>query len=169
MKEDAPTNEPIKNPEKIRAKARDLFWEGYSFAEISAMDDMPVERTIRRWADKYRWADNNPNDSIELLLNARLGLLLERENKTEGELKELNFLMGHYLTLCGAKPTKKTARSESVDTAGSDSDAPKPKRGRNKKKQKNDLSGITKEQLDKLADEILHPHQKVFSKLPVRQ
>ncbi|MDO6426227.1 terminase family protein [Thalassotalea sp. 1_MG-2023] len=143
-------------------QARDHYVFGsYTFDEISEMDGMPSARTLRRWADEGAWNDLCPSINAETAIARRIVLLADRENKTDADYKELDFLTKQQCALNqsrlpSAGIVKKYGQSQPKQSANDDEPSGKKRR---KKRIKNDVSGITKEMLDQLKDELLYPHQ----------
>jgi uncharacterized protein YjcR len=145
-------------------QARDHYVFGaYTFDEISEMPDMPSARTLRRWSDEGAWNELCPSLNAETAIARRIVLLTDREEKTEQDYKELGFLTKQQCALNqsrlpSAGLTKKYGQSQPKNHASNDEPQSSGKKTR-KKKLKNDVSGITKEMLDELKDELLYPHQ----------
>ena len=158
----------VKYSPKVIREARDHYvFGGYTFDEIAALPEMPCSRTLRRWADDGGWNDLCPSINAEMAISRRIVLLAEKEDKTEKDYKELDFLTRQQCALNqsrlpSAGITKKYGRAAPVDVNQGDSPEEEQhsgKKKKRKKKVKNDVSGITKEMLDELKDQLLYPHQ----------
>jgi len=145
--------------DEIVKKARDHYViGGYTFDEIATFEGMPSSRALRRWADEGDWASFCPSLSAETCISRRLVLLTDKEDKTESDYKEHAFLTKQLCALNQSRiPTgKKFGKSRLHENDNSDN----TNKRRRKKRIKNDVSGITKEMLDELKEELLYPHQK---------
>ena len=80
-------------PDEIRTAARSLYLRRYAVSEIADMLSVPV-RTLYNWADSGRWDDLLSHEGAEEAASRRLALLLEREDKSPRDLKEVDTLVG---------------------------------------------------------------------------
>ena len=80
-------------PDEIRTAARSLYLRRYAVSEIADMLSVPV-RTLYNWADAGRWDDLLSHEGAEEAASRRLALLLEREDKSPRDLKEVDTLVG---------------------------------------------------------------------------
>ena len=152
---------PQYTPSIIKKARNDYVFSGLTFDEIAEKDGMPSARTLRRWADEGEWNDLCPSLNAEMAISRRIVLLAERDNKTDEEYKELDFLTKQQCALNqsrlpSAGLVKKFGHAAPKPQNEESSGGKKKKR---KKKIKNDVSGITKEMLDELKDSLLYPHQ----------
>jgi len=160
---------PRYTPQIIKTAKDHYVFGGMTFDEISEIEGMPSARTLRRWGDDGSWNELCPSLNAETAIARRIVLLADRENKTEGDYKELDFLTRQQCALNqsrlpSAAISKKYGRANTVDVPGDDSQPrqsqSKQKQRNKKKKIKNDVSAITKEMLDELKDDLLYHHQK---------
>ncbi|TMO97556.1 terminase large subunit domain-containing protein [Pseudoalteromonas ruthenica] len=141
---------------EIRKTARlEYVIGGLTFDEIAEKDGMPSARQLRRWAIEENWHEQSPALSAELKFSRRLCLLADKEDKTEKDYKEIDFLTGQICKLNASKNAPSTKKQRDDESQESQSNERKKK----KKRIKNDVSSITKEKLDELKNELLYPHQ----------
>lgn len=139
---------------------------GYTFDEIADMDDMPCSRTLRRWALDEDWASMCPSLTAIQAATKRYVLLVEKEDKTDKDYKELDFLTRSINSFNAVPASEKrhTQASDNTESTGGSAQEGQTKHGKKKRKKriKNDVSSITKEMLDELKDKLLYPHQNDF-------
>lgn len=149
-----------KYKEEIRFAAKTLYVRRMTPAEIAKELNIP-QRTIYNWAEKFGWADLIAHDSIEEAISRRYIALSDKSNKTELELQELRDLIAHHVKIIGQR-NKHAERMAEInaraqrDTPGATDESGERKR---KKYRKNDVSGLTAEQLDTFAREHLFDYQ----------
>lgn len=149
-----------KYKEEIRFAAKTLYVRRMTPAEIAKELNIP-QRTIYNWAEKFGWADLIAHDSIEEAISRRYIALSDKGNKTELELQELRDLIAHHVKIIGQR-NKHAERMAEInaraqrDTLGATDESGERKR---KKYRKNDVSGLTAEQLDTFAREHLFDYQ----------
>ncbi|MGJ0489616.1 terminase large subunit domain-containing protein [Methylobacter sp.] len=157
-------------PPEVINLCKQFFVQGWTISEISA--EMNVEeRTLYNWKNKDGWEDSLAGDSVEIVLARRLNILAERENKTPAELQELDLLCEKFgrlkLQLAESEAIRKgiIPTAEPTDIIGLDTSEAKErkqskKREKKKAKDKNDISGITEQQLDEVLDKLFYGYQK---------
>lgn len=152
------------NPE-IKRAAYTLYLKRYTPKEIAKALNLPNARIVYYWAEKHGWASMLKEEAVEDAIERRLALLVERDNKNQLELEEISRLIDHQCKLIRAK--QKFAAVSQVDNVVNDQDVkshsqdnrPTPK-NKNEKPRKNDVSHLTKEDFDRVANEILYKHQQ---------
>ncbi|MGC0944548.1 terminase family protein [Pantoea agglomerans] len=153
-----------KYSEELRGVARALYLRRYTPKEIASELNLPNARIIYYWAEKEGWADMLSHESTEDAIERRIQLLTGRDGKTELELKELDQLIAHAVKLRTQhnKHKEKLAAARPASTGGSngsseeEGDQPRSKRKYNK----NDVSGLTEDDLNLWAEEHLFGYQK---------
>ncbi|XVI20038.1 terminase family protein [Haemophilus influenzae] len=68
-----------------------MYFSGYKIAEISRQLNIPAS-TIASWKDREKWDDIAPVGRVELALEARLNLLIAKEEKSGSDYKEIDLL-----------------------------------------------------------------------------
>ena len=132
-------------PDEIRTAARSLYLRRYAVSEIADMLSVPV-RTLYNWADSGRWDDLLSHEGAEEAASRRLALLLEREDKSPRDLKEVDTLVGTLERLQKLRLREKEAR-EGRNAEGSPPGASgeKERKGKKKAAVKNDVSRLTED------------------------
>lgn len=175
---------PRYSPElKTLAKAR--YIKGYTVGEISKELKI-TERTLYNWRDADEWQQFAAPDTVEQAIARRVNALIEKENKTAGELAEFESLVSQLgnLQINIAQASKLQAEAvaiangtyippeflqgsqngESLEKDGGNKQATqgaKKKRKKSKTK-KNDLSHVTPEILDEIREKIFFDYQKLW-------
>lgn len=153
-----------KYSEELRGVARALYLRRYTPKEIASELNLPNARIIYYWAEKEGWADMLSHESTEEAIERRIQLLTGRDGKTELELKELDQLIAHAVKLRTQHNKHKeklaAARPASAGSSngGSEEEGDQPRSKR--KYNKNDVSGLTEDDLNLWAEEHLFGYQK---------
>lgn len=155
-------------PEIINA-ARSMYLRRWKMADIQAALKLPNARVLYQWREKGSWADLLQGESVQQAISRKLVLLAEKDNKTDADYKEMDklgdaLLKAENVALVRAKRERLSATggdNEANEASGSEK---KPRRSKNKKI-KNDVSGITKEMLDEVADKLFFGYQKLWRKI----
>lgn len=133
-------------PDEIRQAARGMYLRRYSATEISEALNVP-RRTVYFWISQGQWDELLAHEAPEQAAQRRLTILLERDNKTPGELKEVDALVSTLERLQKLRAAARTVGREVADTepapavGGEQGRERKPRKG---KQVKNDVSRLTK-------------------------
>lgn len=133
-------------PDEIRQAARGMYLKRYSATEISEALNVP-RRTVYFWISQGQWDDLLAHEAPEQAAQRRLTILLERDNKTPGELKEVDALVSTLERLQKLRAAARTVGREVAEAEpapagmGDQSRERKPRKG---KQVKNDVSRLTK-------------------------
>jgi len=154
-----------KYSEELRGVARALYLRRYTPKEIASELNLPNARIIYYWAEKEGWANMLSHESTEDAIERRIQLLTNRDGKTELELKELDQLIAHSVKLRAQQNKHKekmaAARPDASDSGRNRSDDAEGDASRGKRKyNKNDVSGLTEDDLNAWAEEHLFGYQK---------
>lgn len=152
---------------EVKQLCLQFYVKGWTIQNISL--EMNIEeRTLYNWRKEMAWDDVLPELSVEQVLAKRLGILAEREQKTEAELVEFDGLIKQFgslkLQLAEADRLRLSPASLSEPIIHADNetaDTPKKKRARGKKS-KNDISGISEEQLLEVLHEVFFEYQLLW-------
>lgn len=135
-------------PDEIKNAAKSLFLRRYGVTGIADMLNVP-ERTVYDWKKKGLWDDMLAHESKEQAIGRRIALLVERDQKSATELKELEALISGLERLQVLEERKARAKAAPSEEAGAETraaDAPQQvnnrKRPSNKKRGKNDVRGL---------------------------
>lgn len=154
-----------KYSEELRGVARALYLRRYTPKEIASELNLPNARIIYYWAEKEGWANMLSHESTEDAIERRIQLLTNRDGKTELELKELDQLIAHSVKLRAQhnkhKEKMAAARPDASGSGGNRSDDAEGDAPRGKRKyNKNDVSGLSEDDLNAWAEEHLFGYQK---------
>lgn len=81
----------LKNPVSDRRQAQLMYWAGYIVTEIARQLNIPVS-TIASWKSREKWDDISPVGRVEATLEARLNLLILKDQKSGSDYKEIDLL-----------------------------------------------------------------------------
>lgn len=74
-----------------KRQAQIMYWAGYRIAEIAKTLAIPAS-TISSWKEREKWEDTAPVGRVEVSLEARLCLLINKDDKTGHDFKEIDLL-----------------------------------------------------------------------------
>lgn len=86
-----PADMLLKNPVSDRRQAQLMYWAGYIVTEIARQLNIPVS-TIASWKSREKWDDISPVGRVEATLEARLNLLILKDQKSGSDYKEIDLL-----------------------------------------------------------------------------
>lgn len=135
--------------EEVIFEARFLYLKKYSPQEIAKELNLNSARPVYYWAEKYNWRNLLSERGVEELIALRIVSLIEREGKTEQEIKELDTLIERDIQYKAqrAKESKQAVKNSEF-FANNDEENVAPAKKERKKAVKNDISHITDEMFE---------------------
>jgi len=136
----------------LRLQARQMYWRGYNYREISRELEVPYT-TVASWGKRDAWDESPVAQRIGAHLDARLCQLIAKPNKTNGEYKEIDQLM---------RQTERVARIEHYRDTGKPSHL-NPRRSGNhidKRTPKNQIGQDAIEKLKEAFEDSLFDYQR---------
>ncbi|WP_240205656.1 terminase family protein [Vibrio sp. CyArs1] len=154
--------------DEIKEAAKKLYLRGVPPKEIAAQLNLNSDRIIYTWAEKFGWALLLNELSVEEMINRRLAVLIDKDEKTDQQLKEMDKLIDHHVKLLKANADAK-AKAERMLSQGSskanDSEPANQGRGgnsnRKKSRKKNSIEHLAEEDF-KRWHESLFEYQHVM-------
>lgn len=142
-----------KYDDELIYSARYLYLKNTPPKEIAQELGLPSARPVYYWAEKYQWHNLLGENGIEELIALRIAALVDREGKSEQEIKELEALIEKDLQYkkqrAKAIQRQETRQSDTHSTtADTEQGASKKSRGH----RKNDISHVTPELLAPFVD-----------------
>ena len=134
---------PIANLHLImdnKLKAKFLYWLGWKIVDIAEVLN-ENERTVQAWKTRDDWEKEKPENRVENALTVRLMVLILKNKKTSGDIKEIDMLMRQY---------KEFARIEKYRNDGSEADLNPEIRKRNSAPRKKVPNEFTEEDIENL-------------------
>jgi uncharacterized protein YjcR len=128
--------------ENTRIEARNLYWRGYSVAEISRSLSVPYG-TVDAWKRRDEWDKAPVMVRIEAHVEVRLMQLIAKDEKTAADLTEIDQL---------GKMLERTARIAQYSQSGKEGDLNPAVKDRAKKRKKEDKNVLTEEQVEALIE-----------------
>lgn len=149
MSEIAPNIDP-------RKVARDLYWQGWRVSSI-ARHIGEKRTTVHSWKTRDKWDAASPLERVETALDARLCMLIAKDQKDGRDFKEID-LLGRQLA--------HTARVRKFDSDGKESTLNPNLERRNaapkSRPERNAISEAQADQISKAFRESLFDYQKVW-------
>ncbi|AOZ04557.1 terminase ATPase subunit family protein [Cupriavidus malaysiensis] len=147
------TLDPEMEPRRI---ARALYWQGYRVARIAQMLGVKPA-TLHSWKRRERWADADAVERIGTAIEARMALLLAKNEKEGRDYKEIDLL---------GRQIERLARVRRYEDSGNEADL-NPKvanrnRGPRKKPERNAISDEQKAQLIDAFLDSMFDYQRVW-------
>jgi len=139
--------------EEIKQNAKALYLQHYDMEEIREKLALNNTRILYRWRDKEDWDALLSHETVEAATAKRYLKLLDTENKTHGQLREIEILGEQLLKFLKLKNTEKISYSEKTNRNA--------KNGKNRKK-KNDISELTEDDFNRVANELLFGYQHLW-------
>lgn len=131
-----------------------MYWAGYSVAQIARQLKLNPP-TVHSWKRRDDWDSTPVVLRIESSIDVRLSQLIQKEDKTPGELNEIDVL---------TKQLYRTARIRKFDQGGNEGDLnPRIKnrnRGKKSKPKRNEISEQQLVQLREAFFDSIFPHQR---------
>lgn len=84
---------------ELREAAKRLYLRRHTPDEIRNELNLPSNRIIYHWADKYGWRDMLREEEVDEAIARRVVLLTDKDGKSPGELKELEMLINQHVKL----------------------------------------------------------------------
>ncbi len=136
--------------DEIREAAKKLYLRGVPPKEIAAQLNLNSERIIYTWAEKFGWSLLLNELSVEEMINRRLAVLIDKDEKTDQQLKEMDKLIDHHVKLLKAHADAKAKAERHLSLGSSpksDGDSPKNSSNGNRKRsrKKNSIEHLTED------------------------
>ncbi|AGQ91356.1 terminase [Vibrio parahaemolyticus O1:Kuk str. FDA_R31] len=112
--------------DEIKEAAKKLYLRGVPPKEIAAQLNLNSDRIIYTWAEKFGWALVLNELSVEEMINRRLAVLIDKDEKTDQQLKEMDKLIDHHVKLLKAHADAKAKAERMLSQDSSKSNASEP-------------------------------------------
>ncbi|WP_444901708.1 terminase large subunit domain-containing protein [Microbulbifer sp. SSSA007] len=141
--------------DEIKQAAKIMWLRRLSAREIADQLNLNNSRVVYQWAEKGQWDEMLQHETVEQATSRRLIVLIEKPNKTNEDFKEIERLSNLLDKLAGIDIKKARAAKEKAAASRGERGDVKDK----KKKTRNDISGITAEQLEEIRKELFYEYQ----------
>ncbi len=137
--------------DEIREAAKKLYLRGVPPKEIAAQLNLNSERIIYTWAEKFGWALLLNELSVEEMINRRLAVLIDKDEKTDQQLKEMDKLIDHHVKLlkahadAKAKVERHLSQGSSPKSDGDSSKQSSSNGSRKRSRKKNSIEHLTED------------------------
>ena len=155
---------------EIREAAKRLYLRHYTPSEIRSELDLPNDRVVYYWADKYTWRDLLREEEVDEAIARRIVCLTDISDKTGNQIKELDMLIEKHVKLkkqraqeeAAKNPQPQNTQANSNQSSGKSNSKPK---GR---KRKNDVSHLTEEDFATWYDSLFEYQKTMHANLHQR-
>lgn len=147
--------------EELIYEARYLYLKKHTPQEIAKELGLNSARPVYYWAEKYNWRNLINEKGVEELIGLRILALIDKEGKTDAELKELDLLIERDIQYKKQRAAQTKAKTEENQTA---LDEPKGEsKGERKKKSpiKNDISHVTPDMFEPFLSTLFDYQQHI--------
>ncbi|EPE2696331.1 terminase large subunit domain-containing protein [Vibrio alginolyticus] len=137
--------------DEIREAAKKLYLRGVPPKEIAAQLNLNSERILYTWAEKFGWALLLDELSVEQMINRRLAVLIDKDEKTDQQLKEMDKLIDHHVKLlkahadAKAKAERHLPQGSSPKSEGDSSKQSSSNSNRKRSRKKNSIEHLTED------------------------
>ncbi|WP_417585342.1 terminase large subunit domain-containing protein [Nitrincola sp.] len=166
--------------DEIKEAAKKLYLRGVPPKDIATQLKISGSRVIYNWADSFGWALLLDELSVEQMINKRLAVLIDKDEKSDQQLKEMNQLIEQQVKLRRADAEIKAKLERASSTQDRSGHHQSNERGDGKKrgrKKKNDISELTEDDFKRWHDSLYafqhtmreNLHQRIRNILKSRQ
>ncbi|WP_299594325.1 terminase family protein [uncultured Microbulbifer sp.] len=143
-------------PDEIKTAAKMMWLRRVSAREIAEQLNLNNVRVVYQWAEKGNWEEMLQHETVEQAAARKLIALVEKDNKTDADYKEMDKL-GNLLDKLAMVEQRKarTAKEKAAAVRGEPGGDGKSK----KRKARNDVSEITPEMLEAVRKELFYDYQ----------
>lgn len=138
--------------DEIKEAAKKLYLRGVPPKEIAAQLKLNSDRIIYTWAEKFGWALLLNELSVEEMINRRLAVLIDKDEKTDQQLKEMDKLIDHHVKLLKANADAKAKAERMLSQGSSKANGSEPasqgrsgSNNRKKSRKKNSIEHLKKD------------------------
>lgn len=148
-------------PQEVKDAAKIMFLRQVPVRDIRTQLNINSDRVIYQWAQKGNWQDMLQHETVEQITARRLIYLVDKNNKTDDDYKEIDRLGSLLDRLAGidmrkAKAAREKAHASLIQRGDTGAGGDK---SRKKRKLKNDISDIAPQALADIRDELFYEYQ----------
>lgn len=142
-------------------EAARLRWlDGVPVLDICQQLGINSRNVVYSWRDRFEWETQRLPETALLVTTRQFNRIMDKEKKSDADWVELDRLADILIKLEKADAYRRGDYIGEGRPPGVKSGEGKAR----KKRQRNDISLITREQLQEVEDKILYPHQKIWVK-----
>ena len=155
--------------------ARSFYIKRWTPKEIAEELKLNSVRVVYAWAEKYQWREQLSEESLEEIINRRAATLVDKKDKSEAELRELDKYIDMHVRLvtsrhkhaekmrqleltAGARDGLQSPDAEESGQTGADGQGTKKGRGRRKR---NNIGDISADDLQAFVDGLFGYQKKL--------
>lgn len=155
--ENAPKKTRKSKYDDLKKAALPLLLKGHKVAEIQEFLNLPNPRIIYNWIKAEKWDDLMAESfDAEFTASQRLVLLINKDKKTNAEINEMEKISLVLINLAKAKAVSSGQSIHGNPKQGGSKGGKSSGKG---KKKKNDIEHLTQADFDRVAAQLLYPHQ----------
>ena len=146
-------------PQEVKDAAKFMWLRKVSAKEIAEKLGLNSVRVLYQWVDKGAWNAMLQHETVEQATSRRLIVLVEKDDKTDADFKEIEKLSNLLDKLAGIDVRKAKAAKEKAMAS-----QPGGSGGKRSKKPsgKNEVGSITAEQLAEVRNELFFEYQQLW-------
>ena len=150
-----------KYPQEIVDAAKFMWLRRVPPKEIADKLGLNSVRVLYQWVEKHAWNAMVQHETVEQATSRRLIALIEKDEKTDGDYKEIDKLTAVLDRLAGIEQRKAKTAREKAQAAQPESGG-RDRSKRRKAKQKNEIGEITAEQLAEVRNDLFFKYQHLW-------
>ncbi|MGH1374411.1 MAG: terminase large subunit domain-containing protein [Cellvibrionaceae bacterium] len=146
-------------PQEVKDAAKFMYLRRVPVRDIASQLNLNNARVVYQWAEKGDWDAQLRHETVEEATARKLIVLVEKEDKTDQDYKEINQLTNLLDKLAGvdlkkARAAKEKAAAVSGGNGGGSHNQKKGAKG------KNDIGEISAKQLETIRKELFYQYQQ---------
>lgn len=144
--------------EEIKTAAKMMYLRRCGVRQITEELGLNNGRVVYQWAEKGNWDNMLQHETVEESARRKIMALIERDNKTDADYKEIHQLSNllDKMSAIDARKARALKQSNSTSTRDSGQSASRKK----ERKRKNDISEITEERLTEIRHTLFFQYQQ---------
>lgn len=144
-------------PQEVKAEARLAWLSGEPVSSIVKRLGINSRRVLYRWRETEGWENQRPPETAAVATTRRYNALIDRDDKSNADWEEI-----YKLADLIQRFEKMETRNNGGNIGAGRPPGVKNGEGKPKKRKKNDIDHLTPEDFQRVYDNVLYPHQKLW-------
>jgi len=149
-------------PQEVKDAAKMMFLRQVPVRDIKERLNLNSTRVVYQWAEKNHWDEMLQHETVEQATARRMIYLVEKQQKSDDDYKEIDRLGALLDRLAGIDLRKAKAAKEKAHASMVEQGAAGPGAGKKKRRVKNDISDITPERLEEIRNALFFQYQHTW-------